>query len=47
MIHIFMQELDRFNFKINVIRNGLEKYMNFNTNNKLIFFDSFQFLVLQ
>ena len=39
-----MQELDKFNFKINVISNGLEKYMCFNINNKLIFIDSFQFL---
>ena len=32
------------NLKINVIPNGLEKYMSFSINNKLIFFDSFQFL---
>ena len=39
-----MQELEKFDFKINVIQNGLEKYMSFNTNKKLIFIDSFQFL---
>ena len=39
-----MQELGKFNFKINVIANGLEKYMSFNINNKLMFIDSFQFL---
>ena len=39
-----MQELDKFNLKINVIPNGLEKYMSFNINNKLVFIDSFQFL---
>ena len=39
-----MQELDKFHFKINVIPNGLEKYMSFNINNKLIFIDSFQCL---
>ena len=39
-----MQELGKFNLKINVIPNGLEKYMSFSINNKLIFFDSFQFL---
>ena len=39
-----MQELGKFNFKINVISNGLEKYMNFSINNKLSFIDSFQFL---
>ena len=38
-----MQELGRFSFKINFIPNGLEKYMNFNINNKLNFIDSFQF----
>ena len=39
-----MQELGKFNPKINVIPNGLEKYLNFNINNKLSFIDSFQFL---
>ena len=39
-----MQELGKFNFKINVIADGLEKYMSFNINNKLMFIDSFQFL---
>ena len=39
-----MQELGKFNFKISVILNGLEKYMNFTVNNKLSFIDSFQFL---
>ena len=38
-----MQELGKFNLKINVIPNGLEKHMSF-TVNKLSFFDSFQFL---
>ena len=39
-----MQELGKFNFKMNIILNGLEKYMNFNINNKSFFIDSFQFL---
>ena len=39
-----MQEPGKFNFKINVIPNGLKNYMSFNINNKLIFIDSFQFL---
>ena len=39
-----MQELSKFNLKINVTPNGLEKYMSFSVNNKLIFIDSFQFL---
>ena len=39
-----MQELDKCNLKINVIRNGLEKYISFSINNKPSFIDSFQFL---
>ena len=39
-----MQELVKFNLKINVIPNGLEKYMSFSINNKLSSIDSFQFL---
>ena len=39
-----MQELGIFNLKVNVIPNGLEKYMSFSINNKVIFIDSFQFL---
>ena len=39
-----MQELGKFNFKINVILNELEKYMSFSINKKLSFIDSFQFL---
>ena len=38
-----MQELGKFNLKINVIPNGLEKSMIFSIN-KLSFIDSFQFL---
>ena len=39
-----MQKLAKFNFKINAISNGLDKYMGFNINNKVAFIDSFQFL---
>ena len=39
-----MQELGKFNLKINIIRNRLEKYMSCNINSKLVFIDSFQFL---
>ena len=39
-----MQELGKFNLKINVTPNGLEKYMSFNITNKLSFVGSFQFL---
>ena len=42
--HLIMLELRKFNVKINVIPNGLEKYTSFSINNKLSFTDSFQFL---
>ena len=42
--HLFMQELGKFNVKVNVISNGLEKYMSFNISKKLSFIDSFQSL---
>ena len=37
-------EPGKFDFKINFIPNGLEKYMSFDINNKLFFIDGFQFL---
>ena len=41
--HLIMQELGKFNFEIN-IPNRLEKHMSFiNSNNNLVFIDSFQF----
>ena len=39
-----MQELGKFNLKINIIPNELEKYMSFSIINKSNFIDSFQFL---
>ena len=39
--HLSMQELGRFNLKVNVIPNGLEMFMSFSINNKLSFTDSF------
>ena len=39
-----MEELGNFSYKVNVIANGLKKYINFSINNKLSFIDSFQFL---
>ena len=39
-----MQELGKFNLKINVTPNRLEKYESFSINNTLSFTDSFQFL---
>ena len=35
--HFIMQELGKFNLKINVIEYGLEKYMRFTINNQLTF----------
>ena len=42
--HLAVQELVKFSLKINVIPNGLEKYMSFAINNKLGFIGNFQFL---
>ena len=42
--HFITQELGKFDFKINVIPNGLEKYTKFSLNSKLLFFDSFKFI---
>ena len=39
-----MQELGKCDLKINIILNGLEKYMSFSISNKLSLIDSFQFL---
>ena len=44
--HLIMQELGIFNLKINVITNGLEKYMSFSINNRLSFIVSFQFHII-
>ena len=42
--HLIMQELRKFNLKIIIILNGLEKYMSFSVKNKLSFIDNCQFL---
>ena len=42
--HLIMPELGKFNVKVNVIPNELDKYMSFTINNKLTYIDSFQFL---
>ena len=39
-----MQEIGKFNVKISVIPNGLEKYMPFTINKNLFFINSMQFL---
>ena len=41
--HLIMQEIDKFDLKVNVIPNGLEKYMAFIANRILVFIDSMQF----
>ena len=38
--HLIMEELGKFNLKINVVPNGLEKHMSFSVSNKLSFIDS-------
>ena len=42
--HLIFYELNKFNLKINVIPNGLEKYMVFFLNKNLVFIDSMQFM---
>ena len=42
--HLIFKELSKFNSKIRVILNGLEKYMAFNLNKNLIFIDSMLFM---
>ena len=41
--HLIMEKLGKFSLKMNVLPNGLRKFMSFNINSKLIFIDSFQF----
>ena len=41
--HLIIQKLGKFDFKMNGIPNGLEKYMSFSLDNKLVFVDSFKF----
>ena len=42
--HLIFCELDKFDVKISVIPNGLEKYMAFFLNKNLVFIDSIQFM---
>ena len=42
--HLIFNELDKFDVKISVIPNGLEKYMPFFSNKNLVFIDSIQFM---
>ena len=40
MSHLTMQGIGKFDVKVNVIPNGLEKYMTFTINRNLLFIDS-------
>ena len=42
--HLIFSKLNKFDVKINVIPNGLEKYMAFFLNKNLVFIDSMQFM---
>ena len=42
--HLIMQEIGKFDVKVNVIPNGLEKYMAFRVNKSLVFIDKLQFM---
>ena len=42
--HLIFNELDHFDVKIDVIPNGLEKYMAFFLNKSLVFIDSMQYM---
>ena len=42
--HLTMQEIGKFDTKVNVIPSGLEKYMAFTINNNLVFIGGMQFM---
>ena len=42
--HLIIREMGKFDVKISVIPNGLEKYMTFTVNKNLVFIDSNQFM---
>ena len=42
--HLIIKEISKFDVKVSVIPNGLEKYMAFTINTNLIFIDSMQFM---
>ena len=42
--HLIFKEFSKFNTKISVIPNGLEKYAAFTINKNLVFIDSMQFM---
>ena len=40
VVILIFNQITKFNFKINFITNGLEKYMNFDISNRLLFINS-------
>ena len=42
--HLIFEEVSKFNCKISVIPNGLEKYMSFTLNKNIVFIDSMLFM---
>ena len=42
--HLIIKEVGRFDVKVSVIPNGLEKYMAFTINRNLVFIDSMKFM---
>ena len=42
--HLIIKEIGKFDLKVSVIPNGLEKYMAFTINTNLVFIDSMQFM---
>ena len=42
--HLIIKEISKFDVKVSVIPNGLEKYMPFTVNTNLFFIDSIQFM---
>ena len=42
--HLITKKINKFDVKVSVIPNGLEKYMAFTINKNLVFIDSMQFM---
>ena len=42
--HLLIKEISKFDVKVSVISNGLEKYMAFTINTNLVFIESMQFM---
>ena len=42
--HLIIQEVGKFDVKVNIMPNGLKKYMAFTINNNLVFIDSMQLM---